>query len=166
MIIGETLIGIRLWVWKLDLRVDNEIRWGYRQLLHRVPYPTFLFWVQPQDTSFFLINVDHLSSRSRLRQRSCQCCGSALKWKVGSGSGIRIDLQMTSQNVWNMSLFEHFFKVLSLYLEARILIRTRIKVRGRIWIRIRIKGTSRIRISNKMIRIRNTVNCTMPSRGS
>ncbi len=28
------------------------------------------------------------------------------------------------QNVWNMSLFEHFFKVLSLYLEARIRIRT------------------------------------------
>jgi len=36
---------------------------------------------------------------------------------------IRINLQMTSQNVWNMSLFEHFFKVLSLYLEARIQIR-------------------------------------------
>ncbi len=27
----------------------------------------------------------------------------------------RINLQMASQNVWNMSLFEHFFKVLSLY---------------------------------------------------
>jgi hypothetical protein len=34
---------------------------------------------------------------------------------------------MTSQNAWKMSLFEHFFKVLSLYLEARI--RIRIKVR-------------------------------------
>ncbi len=33
-----------------------------------------------------------------------------------------------SQNVWNMSLFEHFFKVLSLYLEAKI--RVRIKVKG------------------------------------
>ncbi len=30
---------------------------------------------------------------------------------------IRISLQMWSQNVWNMSLFEHFFKGLSLYLE-------------------------------------------------
>jgi hypothetical protein len=40
------------------------------------------------------------------------------------------------QTVWNMRLFEHFFKVLSLYLEARILIRIRIKVT--IWIRIRI----------------------------
>jgi hypothetical protein len=39
-------------------------------------------------------------------------------------------------NVWNMRLFEHFFKVLSLYLEARTLIRIRIKVT--IWIRIRI----------------------------
>jgi hypothetical protein len=44
---------------------------------------------------------------------------------------IRIKLQMTSQNVWIMSLFEYFFKVLSLYLEARI--------------RIRIKVTSRFR---------------------
>ncbi len=38
---------------------------------------------------------------------------------------------MTSQNLWNMSLFEHFFKVLSLYLKARI----------RIWILIKMKGT-------------------------
>jgi hypothetical protein len=35
-----------------------------------------------------------------------------------------------------MSLFEHFFKVLSLYLEARI--RIRIKEKGRIRVRIRI----------------------------
>jgi hypothetical protein len=28
---------------------------------------------------------------------------------------IRINLHMPSQNVWNMSLFEHFFKGLSLY---------------------------------------------------
>jgi hypothetical protein len=33
---------------------------------------------------------------------------------------------MTSQNIWNMSLFEHFFKGLSLYLEARIRIRIRV----------------------------------------
>jgi hypothetical protein len=33
---------------------------------------------------------------------------------------IRINLQMKNQNVWNMSLFEHIFKGLSLYLEARI----------------------------------------------
>jgi hypothetical protein len=37
---------------------------------------------------------------------------------------------MTIHNVWEMSLFDHFFKVLSLYLEARIRIRT--KVKGRI----------------------------------
>jgi hypothetical protein len=40
---------------------------------------------------------------------------------------IRITLQMTSQNVWNMSLFEHFFKDLSLYLEARIRMPTTVK---------------------------------------
>jgi hypothetical protein len=28
------------------------------------------------------------------------------------------NLQTTCQNVWNMSTFQHFFKVLSLYLEA------------------------------------------------
>jgi hypothetical protein len=47
---------------------------------------------------------------------------------------IHINLQMTSQNVWNMSLYEHFFKGLSLYLEARIWIRIRIRVKSRIWI--------------------------------
>ncbi len=39
-----------------------------------------------------------------------------------------------------------FFKVLRLYLEARVWIRTRIKVKARILIRIRTKVTSRIRI--------------------
>jgi hypothetical protein len=43
-----------------------------------------------------------------------------------------------------MSLFEHFLKVLSHYLEVRVQIRT--KVKGRIRIRIRIKVTSKIRI--------------------
>jgi hypothetical protein len=57
-----------------------------------------------------------------------------------------------------MSLFEHFFKVLSLYLKARIRIRNCIKVKSRI--RIRIKVTSRIRIririkATSRIRIRN-----------
>jgi hypothetical protein len=33
---------------------------------------------------------------------------------------IHINLQMTGQNVWYMSLFEHFFKGLSSYVEARI----------------------------------------------
>jgi hypothetical protein len=33
----------------------------------------------------------------------------------------------TSQNVWNMSLFEHFFKGLGLSLEARIWILLRIR---------------------------------------
>jgi hypothetical protein len=47
----------------------------------------------------------------------------------------------TSQNVWSMSLFEHFFKVLSLYLEVRIQPRIRIKVKSRILIRICISNT-------------------------
>ncbi len=43
---------------------------------------------------------------------------------------IQIILQITSQNVWNISLFEHLFKVF--YLEARI--RIRIEVSSRIQI--------------------------------
>ncbi len=50
-----------------------------------------------------------------------------------------------------MNLFNHFFKVMSLYLEARIQTRIRRKVKGRI--RIRIKVTSRIRILIKVMRI-------------
>jgi hypothetical protein len=52
---------------------------------------------------------------------------------------IRINKPMASPNVWNLSLFWHFSKSPSLYLEARIRIRFRIRVMGRIWIRIRIK---------------------------
>jgi hypothetical protein len=50
---------------------------------------------------------------------------------------IRINLQMTSQNVWNMGLFEQSSKDLSLYSEARIWIRMRIRVKSRIRIRIK-----------------------------
>jgi hypothetical protein len=67
--------------------------------------------------------------------------------KVISWIRVRINLQMTSQNVWNLSLFKHFVKVLSLYFEARIRIR----------IRIRIKLTSRIQFRIKVMRIRNIV---------
>ncbi len=42
---------------------------------------------------------------------------------------IRTDLQMTSQNVYNMSLFENRLKVLILYLEVRIRIRIRIRIK-------------------------------------
>ncbi len=55
-----------------------------------------------------------------------------------------------------MSLFELFFKVLSRYLEARIRIWSRIRVKDRIRIRIRIKVTSGIRIRIELVRIRNT----------
>ena len=62
---------------------------------------------------------------------------------------IRFTLQMTSQNAWNMSLFEHFFKLLSPYLEARI----RIRIKGNSYLRsrIRIKMISWIRIRIKVI---------------
>ncbi len=50
-----------------------------------------------------------------------------------------------------MRLFEHFFKVLSLYLKARI--RIRIRVKSRIRIRMKVKGRIRIRIN--VMRIRN-----------
>jgi hypothetical protein len=56
---------------------------------------------------------------------------------------IRINLHMTSPNLRNMCLFEHFFKGWILYLEAKICIRIRVK--------------SRIRIRIKVIGIRNTI---------
>ncbi len=59
--------------------------------------------------------------------------------KIRNRIRIRIDLQMTGQNVLNMSLFEHFLKGLSLYLEARIWIWIRIMVKIGIRIRIRIR---------------------------
>jgi hypothetical protein len=55
--------------------------------------------------------------------------GSAFKVITWIRNRIRINLQMTSPCVWNMSLFEHFFKGLSLSLEARIWTRTRIPIR-------------------------------------
>ncbi len=78
-----------------------------------------------------------------------------------------------------MILFEHFVKVLSLYLEARI--RISIKMKDKIQIRIRINVTSRIRICIKVkgrsqiricirikvMRIRNTdLGSSIPESGS
>jgi hypothetical protein len=65
--------------------------------------------------------------------------GSASFWEPGSASGSAPasnknqdpdphQLHMTSQNVWIKSLFEYFFKGLSLYLEARIRIRIHIRI--------------------------------------
>ncbi len=74
-------------------------------------------------------------------------------------SWIRISLQMTSKNVWEMSLFKHLSKVLSLYrIQIRIKVEGRIgfriKVTRRVGIRIRIlikeKGRIRIRIKVTM----------------
>ncbi len=81
-----------------------------------------------------------------------------IRIKAISWIRIRIDLQIKSQNARTISLFEHFFKVLSLYLEAKIQIRFRIKMKGRIWIRIKVTSRIRIRIRLhiKVMRIRNT----------
>ncbi len=97
---------------------------------------------------------------------------------------IRINLPMTSQHEWHMSLFEHFFKNLSLYLEARIRIQIHIRVKSRIRIRItyiygsgsashtshtskdpdphqiKIRIQIRIKVMGR-IRIRNTVSGTL-----
>jgi hypothetical protein len=72
-----------------------------------------------------------------------------IRIKVRSWIRLPINFQMTSQKIF-MSQFEHFFKVLSLYLEARI--RIGIKVTSRSW--IRTKKTSRIRIRIKVMRMR------------
>jgi hypothetical protein len=56
---------------------------------------------------------------------------------------IHINLQMTSQNVLNMTIFEHFFKDWDLYMEARIRIRLQIKM-------------PMVRINIKVMRIRKT----------
>jgi hypothetical protein len=53
-------------------------------------------------------------------------------------------VQMEIQIVRNLNLFDHYFKVLSFDLEARI------------WIPIRIKVKGRIRIRSNVMRIRNT----------
>jgi hypothetical protein len=83
-----------------------------------------------------------------------QCCGSGSAWiliklkgsiliririKLISWLRIRINFEMTSQNVWNVSVFEKGFD--SLFGPT---IRIRIKVKGRIRIRICTKVTSRI----------------------
>jgi hypothetical protein len=54
-------------------------------------------------------------------------CIKVINW-IRKRIRIHMSLHMTSQNVWNMSLFEHFFNGLSLCLEARIWIRIRISV--------------------------------------
>jgi hypothetical protein len=42
-----------------------------------------------------------------------------------------LNLQMKSQKIWHMSQFEHFFNILSLYLEARIQIRIKVTIRSK-----------------------------------
>jgi hypothetical protein len=72
-----------------------------------------------------------------------QCCGS------GSASGFASICKRQAK------MYKAIFKVLSLYLEARI--RIRIKVKGRIRTRIKVASRIRIRIKVKSrMRIRNT----------
>ncbi len=61
-----------------------------------------------------------------------------IRIKVISWIRICIDLQITIQNVRNISLFEHFSKGYSLYLEARIWIWIRIRIPIRVKSRVRI----------------------------
>ncbi len=81
----------------------------------------------------------HIKSKDRIRfcikVIAGSGSGSASKWKGRIRSRIRISLQMPSQNVWNMSILDYFFKILSLYLEARIRPRINMNVKGRIQIR-------------------------------
>ncbi len=58
-----------------------------------------------------------------------------IRIKVINWIRIRISFQMTSQIVWNMKLFEHFFKGL----KARICIQIRIHIRMKSRIRIKIR---------------------------
>ncbi len=84
----------------------------------------------------------------------------SIKVKSSIWIRIRINLQMTSQkNVWNMSLFEHFSKVLSLSLEVKIWIRIRMTSRKR----IRIKMKSRIRMRSRWCG--SALNRLLPSGG-
>jgi hypothetical protein len=55
---------------------------------------------------------------------------------------IRINLQMTSQNVCDMSLILHFFKGYSLNLAARIWVRIHISVKSRICIKLKSESGS------------------------
>jgi len=59
---------------------------------------------------------------------------------------------------YSMSLFEHFFNVLSLYLEARIRICIKVTIR----FRIRIKVTNWIGIRIKVMQICNTLMLAVP----
>ncbi len=73
--------------------------------------------------------------RSRIRIKKIQICIRVISW-IQNQIRIRINLQMTSQNVWSFEPIQYFFKGSSLYLEARIWI----------WIPIRMRVKSRIRI--------------------
>jgi hypothetical protein len=108
---------------------------------------------------FYVINIRDASLTEnhktvtlwRTYHRKTQCCGfgsaSNKKQDPDPHQSDKLDLDPhqfadDKQTVWTMNLFEHFFKGLSLYLEARtwILIRIRIRVKSRIQIRIKQKA--------------------------
>jgi hypothetical protein len=81
-----------------------------------------------QIESIILLRINAVSwIRIRIRIKVISWIRFRIRIKVISWIRILIILKMTSKNVWKMSLFEHFFKVLSLYLEVWIRIRNRTK---------------------------------------
>ncbi len=110
--------------------------------LHRLPHLHTLRWKQCCGSRSAWIRIK-VKGRIRIRIRVIAGSGS------GSASMCRWKAKMYG---WNMSLFEHFFKVLSLCFgnwdpdPHHFVMRTR----------IRIKVTSRIWIRIKVMRIRNT----------
>ncbi len=67
--------------------------------------------ISEMDDAVLWIRI-RIKLKGRIRIR-IQIRINAISW-----SRIRINMQMTSQNVWKLRLFEHFFKVLSLYSRA------------------------------------------------
>jgi hypothetical protein len=108
-----------LQIYDLFTKHKNDIRFGQGQELSLVPAflyndpSTRVYW----STTRIITHSDPDQSDSWIRIK-------AISW-----IRIRNNLQMTSQNVWNTSLIEHF------YLEARI------------WIRFKVKGRIRIQRS-------------------
>jgi hypothetical protein len=90
----------------------------------------------PDPHNFCILDPHHIKDGSALdpHQMKIRIRIKVISW---IRNRIRINSQMTNQNAWNVNLFEHFFKELSLYLEARIWIRICIWVKSRIRIQIK-----------------------------
>jgi hypothetical protein len=111
------------------LWLDRHTGWNQRAIQHKSSlYSIYYFkWLLYEDLLFVAHPEPH-PHQIKIRIR--------IRIKMRSWIRIRIILQMTSQYIWNMSLYEHFFKGLSLYLESRIWIRIRVSIRVKILIRV------------------------------